>query len=178
MFVRASAWLEPDPHSVIPEPPTIRAGVPDGVSPRRPRRWRWWRRRPRRWCAPPGRAGVVVPVVAVIPVPVVAPARVPLFARTPVIVIHGCRRRRRLGGAGGQSKSGHGHAAGRERAGAQAKPRFCLHVGIHALKMPGENEPETLSIVLPGPQMWFLTGALAGLRLRAASPNMSSGRKC
>ena len=138
MFVRASAWLEPDPHSVIPEPPTIRAGVPDGVSPRRPRRWRWRRRRPRRWRAPPGRAGVVVPVMAVIPVPVVAPARVSLVARAPVIVIHGCGRRRRLSGAGGQSEGGHGQAAGRQRTSAQANPRPCLRVGIHA----PENSPQ------------------------------------
>src|SRR5208283_6176685 len=92
--------LDRDPHPVVPESPTIRAGVPLDLSPRRPRRWRWWRRSPRRrWTVTDRAAVVVVPVTAVVPVRVRAPALVPAVARAPVMVIHRCRRRCRLRGA-------------------------------------------------------------------------------
>jgi hypothetical protein len=126
----------------------MRAGVPLDLSLRRPR---WWRP-PRRGRSITGSITgrfitgrsitgwapvvVVVPVTAAIPVLVRAPAWVPLFAWAPVMVIHRCRRRRRLGSARCQTERGQGHAASRQGASAQTKPRF-LHVGIHA----PENSP-------------------------------------
>jgi hypothetical protein len=124
-------WLEGNPDSVVPESPTI---IPLDLSPGRPRRRRWRRRRPRRRWTIAGRAVVVVvPVTAVIPVRVRAPALVPLVARAPVMVIDGCRRRRRLGDARDQPECGQGHATSCQRASAQAKPPFCSHVCIHGL---------------------------------------------
>jgi hypothetical protein len=142
MFV-GRCVLDRVPNPVIPEPPTIRAGVPLDLSLRRPRRWRpprrrRWRRPPRRRWSVTRRAAVVVvvPVTAAVPVLVRAPAWVPLVARAPVMVIHRCRRRRRVGSARCQAERGQGHAASRQGASAQTKPRF-LRVGIHA----PENSP-------------------------------------
>jgi hypothetical protein len=141
MFV-GRCVLDRVPNPVAPQPPIIRAGVPLDVSLGRPRRWRppWrrqWRRGPRRrWSVTRRAAVVVVPVMAVIPVPVIAPALVPAVAGAPVMVIRRCRRRRRLGSARCQAERGQGHAASRQHAGAQTKPRF-LRVGVHA----PENSP-------------------------------------
>jgi len=135
------------------KPPTIRFGVPDNLSLRCPTRWRW--RRPRGRSITGSITGrsitgwapvvVVVPVTAVIPVRVRAPALVPRVARAPVMVICGCRRRRCLGNARGQSECGQGHAASRQRASAQAKPRFCLLVDIHFLRIPLKKVSKTPS---------------------------------
>lgn len=88
------------PYSVVPESPNIGSRVPHQLSPRRPRRLGWPRRRPsqrRSPGPPPTLACRTLPVVAVIPVPVVdvAPARVPLITWAPVI--GGRRGRGRLG---------------------------------------------------------------------------------
>ena len=114
--------------------------VPHQLSPGRPRRWRWLRRRPRRRDSPgpPARrtnlACRTLPVMAVIPVPVVslAPARVSLITRAPVIV--GRRSRRRLGDAAGQSESEQDQSTTRQHACAQPNPRSrsrrCTHTSI------------------------------------------------
>ena len=128
-----SLCLEPDPDSVVPETPIVHTGVPHDLRPRRPRRWRRHRPRPRRRrTIAGGSAVVVVPVTAAVPVGVRAPALVPLVARAPMMVIHGCWWRRRLGSPRGQSQHGCGHTPGRERPGAQAKPWPCLCVCTHA----------------------------------------------
>jgi hypothetical protein len=75
----------------------------------------------------------VVPVTAAVPVLVRAPALVPLVARAPVMVVHRCRRRRRVGSARCQAERGKGHATSGQGASAQTKPRF-LRIGIHAPK--------------------------------------------
>lgn len=131
------------PVGAFPVTPMVHAGIPYDLSPRRPRRR--WGRWSRPWRSPvAGRAAiVVVPVTAVVPVLVRAPARIPLFARAPVVVIDGCRRRRRRGDAGGQSEGGHGQAAGRDNAGAQPGPRSCWCVGIHAAGISLDNAGET-----------------------------------
>jgi hypothetical protein len=145
----------PKPH--CSESPTVRAGVPRDLSLRRPR-W-WWPPRRRRSITGSitgrfitGRSitgwapvVVVVPVTAAIPVLVRAPACVPLVARAPVMVIHRCRRRRRLGSARCQAERGQGHAASRQHASAQTKPRF-LRVGIHALENSPGNAHKTLLV--------------------------------
>jgi hypothetical protein len=123
--------LERNPNSAVPETPIIHTGVPHDLSPRCPRRWRWHRPRPRRRTIAGRAAVVVVPVTAVVPVRVVAPAPVPIVARAPVMVVRGCGRRHRLRGAGGQSESRCGDPAGRQCAGAQAKPRSWLRAYIH-----------------------------------------------
>ena len=88
------ARLDRSPYSVVPESPHTGGRVPHELSPRRPRRGRWLRRRPHR-CGPPGPrarrttlARRTLPVVAMTPVPVVnsAPARVPLITWAPVTV--------------------------------------------------------------------------------------------
>jgi len=91
------------PYSAVPEAPTIGCLVPHHLSPRRPRRWRWLLRCPRRRDSPGPKARRTtltcrrLPVVAVMPVPVVggAPARVPVITRAPVIARR--RDRSRLG---------------------------------------------------------------------------------
>jgi hypothetical protein len=177
LLARVRAGLDPDPDSVIPESPTICTGVPLHLRPRRPRRRRWLRGRPRRWWSPTGRAAVaVVPVMAVIPVPVVAPAIVPAVARAPVMVIHRCRSRRRLGCAGGQSERGQSHAAGRQRTRAQAKPlsslrclRFCIHASASSRRNAASN-------VSSQPHTRCLTATQLTLTLRRAPGQMVSRR--
>jgi hypothetical protein len=150
MFYPARCWLERGQDCVIPRPPTIRVGIPGNLSLRRPTRWRW--RRPRRGRSITGSITgrfitrrsitgwapvvVVIPVTAVVPVLVRAPALVPWVARAPVMMICGCRRRRCLGNAHSQSECGQSHAASRQRANTHAKPRFCLLVDIHSLRIP------------------------------------------
>lgn len=128
--------LDPHPDAVVPEPITVRIGIPLDACPRRPRRWRRRRRRPRRGTFSICLADVVIPVTAVVPVPVVSPSRIPPIARAPVMVVRGRRRRHRLGTACGQSESGHGEAPGRQNASAQAKvwsgSIFDSHVLGHA----------------------------------------------
>lgn len=99
---RAGVGSDRSPNPVVPESPPIRSLVPHHQRPRRPRRWRWLRRRPRRRDSPgpvtcrTSLACRTLPVVAVIPVPVVGlpPTRVPLIAGAPVI--SGRRSRDRL----------------------------------------------------------------------------------
>ena len=86
---------------------------------------------------------VVVPVTAVVPVLVRTPAWVPLVAWAPVMVIHRCRRRRRLGSARRQAERGQGHAASRQRASAQTKQRFLLLVFM-PLRIPLGNAHKSL----------------------------------
>lgn len=122
----------------------VHAGIPDDLSPGRPR-WRRWRRpRPRRSPVAGRTAVVVVPVTAVVPVLVGAPARVPLFARAPVVVIHRRRRRRRRSSACGQSECGQGQTACGQRTRTQPNPRSWLRVGIHPAVLPRGNACETL----------------------------------
>jgi hypothetical protein len=128
-------WSDRSPYSVVPEPPNIGSRVPHQLSPGRPRRWRWLRRRPRRR-GPPGsparrtiRASRTLPVVAMIPVPVrdVAPARVPLITWAPVI---GRRRGRDRPGprarTASQSERGQSQPATHQHARRPPKPRTRL----------------------------------------------------
>src|ERR1700752_1785351 len=90
----ADVWSDRSPYAVVPKSPLVDSRVPHHVSPRRPRRWRWWRRRPWRRRSPgsPARRTALVResrtlgVVAVIPVRVVAPARVPSITWAPVVI--------------------------------------------------------------------------------------------
>jgi hypothetical protein len=168
--------LEPYPGSVVPESPRIVAGVPDHRGPRRPERWGWWRRRPRRrpplrrappWRRAPkaGRADrippVTIPVVAAIPVRVRAPARIPTITRAPVVRRY--RSRRRLRGAGCQSQGGQREPTANQHAGRQANPRSCLLRGNHhatILSHPARWSPTTIGVSLGnsnsrGPAQWL-----------------------
>jgi hypothetical protein len=139
-LARAGVSLDRSPYSVVPESPNIGSRVPHQLSPRRPRRWRWLRRRPRRRRSPgpPARrtplAGRTLPVVAAIPVPVVgvAPARVPLIPWAPVIA--GRRGRGRLGpgaGAVSRSESGQGQPDTHQHTRGPPNPRSRLPHGRH-----------------------------------------------
>ena len=131
--------LHRGPHSVVPKTPAIGVGIPHQVSPGRPRRWRWLRRRPRRWGAPRSpadqparptlvRASRTLPVVAVIRVRVVAPARIPWITRAPVVA--GRRSWCCLGDAADQSGSEQGQTT-HQRACAQPNPRCRSLHGSH-----------------------------------------------
>jgi len=110
---KPSAVSDRSPDLVVPESPATGCLVPHHARARRPRRWRWLRRCPRRRESPgpvahrASLARSTLPVVAVIPVPVVdaAPARVPLITGTPVKARHG----RRLRDTAGQSGRGERH---------------------------------------------------------------------
>jgi hypothetical protein len=137
---RAEAWLDRSPYPVVPESPTIGIGIPHQVSPRRPRWWRWLRRRPRRrgsprspadqaaWSTLVG-ASRTLPVVTVIRVQVVAPTRIPWITRAPVRV--GRRRRRRLGDAASRPESEHGQTTTGQHACAEPNPRSRSPHGTH-----------------------------------------------
>jgi hypothetical protein len=136
--------LERNPNAAVPETPTIRIRVPRDRCPRRPpRRGRRGRCPVRR--SPVSSPEVVVPVTAAAPVGIVSPALVPEVARAPVMVIHGCRRRHRIGGARSQAESGNGEATRHQRSSAQAKPRTCVRCcfpcHIHAPPRTHTNGP-------------------------------------
>ena len=149
----AGVWSDRSPYSVVPESPNTGSRVPHQLSPGRPRRWRWLRRRPQRGSpGPPARRTALacrtLPVVAVIPVPVVdaAPSRVPLSTRAPVIA--GRRGRGRLGpwvGAASQSESGHGQSATHQQPRRPPNPRSLL---LHSRHLPSLR-PESRQVALP-----------------------------
>ena len=134
---RAGVGSDRGPNPVVPESPPISSLVPHHQRPRRPRRWRWLRRRPRRRDSPgseadrTGLACRTLPVVTVIPVPVesLPPTRVPLIARAPVIT--GRRSRDRLGpGAASQSERGQRQPADRQHPGRPLHSRHLPRISL------------------------------------------------
>jgi hypothetical protein len=153
-MLRRGVWSDRHPYSVVPESPTIRSRVPHQLSPRRPRRWRWLRRRPRRRRSPgaPARRTTLgcraLPVMAAIPVPVVgvAPARIPSITRAPVRA----GRRGRLGpgaGAVGQSQSGQSQPATQQDARTPPDPRSRLFFSRHLPRISLRHESK--QVVIP-----------------------------
>jgi hypothetical protein len=132
-------WSDRSPYVVVPESPAIGCLVPHHARARRPGRWRWLRRCPRRRESPgpvahrTSLARSTLPVVAVIPVPVVdaAPARVPLTTGTPVIA----RRGRCLRDTAGQSDSGQRHRATHQCARRPSDPRSRAPCRRHLLRL-------------------------------------------
>jgi hypothetical protein len=140
--------LDRSPYPVVPESPNTGGRVPHQLSPRRPRRLRWRRRRPRR-CGPPGPrarrttlACWTLPVVAMIPVPVVgsAPARVPLITRAPAIA--GRRGGGRLSpGAANQPEAAQRQRATRQRAARPPNPLlYSRHLSRISLRPESSNQ--------------------------------------
>jgi hypothetical protein len=152
--VRAGVWLDRSPDSVVKESPTICSRVPHQVSLRRPRRWRWLRRRPRRRGTPgsPARRSRCrsLPVVALIPVPVVvsAPGRVPLITWAPVIAGRGGRGRLGPGvEAAGQSESRQSQPANHQHVRRPPNPRSRLLYSRHLPRI--SLRPESKQVLIP-----------------------------
>jgi len=136
---KPSAVSDRSPDLVVPESPATGCLVPHHARARRPRRWRWLRRCPRRRESPgpvahrASLARSTLPVVAVIPVPVVdaAPARVPLITGTPVIAWRG----RRLRDGATRSESGQCHRATHQCACRPPDPRSRALCRRHLLRL-------------------------------------------